>query len=140
MYEKCIFIALNKMSNQVRIQDCIDNHEKYVSILVGLPDKELAIKLDLIHIQSEIAERTKNTSSLEILEIWRKQIIEARIYKAENNIPDSPNEIELTIADIETVVARSEERIEIMEEFAKPAKTIRIKEEKKEDENQMRMF
>jgi hypothetical protein len=124
----------------IRIQDCIENHERYVSILAGLPDKELAVKLDLIHIQSEMAERRKNTASLELLEIWRSQVIEARIYKAENNIPDSPNEIEMVIADIETVVARSEERIEIIDEFIKPAKVNRAREEKKEDENQMRMF
>ncbi len=72
-------------------------------MLAALPDKELAIKLDLLHIQSEIAYKTKNTGSLELLEIWRTQIIDARIYKMENNIPDAPNEIEEAIADIETL-------------------------------------
>lgn len=59
-------------------------------ILAALPDKELIKKLDLVHIQSEIAEQTKNTGSLELLEVWRAQIIEARMLKAENNIPDAP--------------------------------------------------
>lgn len=91
------------MSITIRIKDCIDNYEKYVAMLAALPDKELAIKLDLLHIQSEIAYKTKNTGSLELLEIWRTQIIDARIYKMENNIPDAPNEIEEAIADIETL-------------------------------------
>ena len=102
------------MSIATRIKDCIDNHEKYVAIMAAMPDKELAKKLDLVHIQSQIAEQTKNTGSLELLEVWRTQIIEARILKAENNIPDAPNEIELAIRDIETVVATAEDREEIV--------------------------
>src|ERR1035437_1840931 len=108
------------MSIATRIKDCLDNHEKYVAIMATLPDKELAKKLDLVHVQMEIAEKTKNTGSLELLEVWHHQIIEARIYKAENEIPDAPNEIELAIADIETFVAKSEERQEILNEFNNP--------------------
>jgi len=108
------------MSN-TRIQLALDNWDNYVSQLASMPDKELAKKLDLIHLQSEIAERTKNVESLELLDIWQRQVVEARIIKAENNIPDAPNEIELAIADIETTVAQTEERKEIIEEtFANP--------------------
>lgn len=105
------------MSISNRIKECIDNHDEYVAILATLPDKELAKKLDLVHIQSEIAERTQNTGSLELLEIWHQQIIEARIYKAENEIPDAPNEIEIAIAEIETIVVRTEERHEVLSDF-----------------------
>ena len=80
------------MSFAQRIKDCIDNHEAYVAKLAILPDRELAKRIDLVHIQMEIAEQ-KNTASLELLEIWRAQIIEARILKAENNIEDAPNEM-----------------------------------------------
>jgi hypothetical protein len=103
------------MSNP-RIQLALDNWDNYVSQLALMTDKELEKKLDLIHLQSEIAERTKNVESLELLDIWQRQIIEARILKAENNIPDAPNEIELAIADIETTVAQTEERKVIIEE------------------------
>ncbi|MFN7792053.1 MAG: hypothetical protein ACK5NM_05835, partial [Cyclobacteriaceae bacterium] len=82
------------MSLAIRIRDCIDNHERYVAMMATLPDRELAKKLELVHIQSEIAEKTRNTASLELLEVWHNQIIEARIYKAENEIPDAPKEIE----------------------------------------------
>ena len=66
--------------------------------------------------QAKIAIERKIISSIELLEIWREQVIEARIYKAENNIPDAPNEIEEAIADVETMIVKAEERKEIIEE------------------------
>ncbi len=102
------------MSISIRIKDCIDNHDKYVEILATKSDKELAKRLNLVHIQMELADKAKNTGSLELLEIWRTQIIEARIYKAENNITDVPSEIELAIADMETFTAKTEKRQEIL--------------------------
>lgn len=125
------------MSN-TRIQLALDNWDAYVSQLSGMPDRELQNKLELIHLQSEIAERTKNSESLELLDIWRRQVIEARIHKAENNIPDAPNEIELAIRDIETTVAQSEEREEKFKETApEPAAKPKIKEE---DKDQLSLF
>jgi hypothetical protein len=130
------------MSIAIRIKDCIDNHDQYVSIMAAIPDKELAKKLDLVHIQSEIAEQTNNISSLELLEVWRHQIIEARIYKAENNIPDAANEIELAISDIETVVTKTEERAEILNEYINPAvKQARPKNQAQQDNySQLSLF
>lgn len=128
------------MSIAIRIKDCIDNHEKYVAVMATLPDKELAKKLDLVHIQSELAEKTKNTGSLELLEVWHQQIIEARIYKAENEIPDAPNEIELAIADIETFVSKTEERQEIMNEFSNPVKQSRPKIQQQDNDSQLSLF
>lgn len=126
------------MSN-TRIQLALDNWSDYVSRLASMPDKELEKKLDLIHIQSEIAIQKKNEESIELLEIWRAQVIEARILKAENNIPDAPNEIELAIAGIETTVAKAEERKEIIEEFTEPEKTQKPKIEE-DNSSQMSLF
>jgi hypothetical protein len=129
------------MSTALRIQDCISNHEKYVAIMATLPDKELAKKLNLVHIQSEIAERTKNTGSLELLEIWHQQIIAARIYKAENEIADAPNEIGLAIAAIETFVTKTEHSQKIMIDFSTADKPIRPKTQQKQDsESQHSLF
>ena len=47
------------MSIAIRIKDCIDNHERYVAMMATLPDRELAKKLELVYIQSEIAEKLK---------------------------------------------------------------------------------
>ena len=129
------------MSIAVRIKDCIDNYEKYVAIMATLPDKELAIKLDLVHIQSEIAYKTNNTGSLELLEIWRTQIIDARIYKMDNNIPDATNEIEEAIADIETFVSKTEERQEILNDFSSPVKQSHTKVQQQQDnDSQLSLF
>lgn len=102
----------------VRIKDCIDNHDKYVEILAAKSDKELGKRLDLVHMQMDLAERNKNTASMELLEIWRAQIIEARIYKAENKIPDAPSDIELAIAELEAQQEITEQRQEILNETA----------------------
>lgn len=65
-------------------------------------------------------------------------VIAARILKAENNIPDAPNEIELTIKDIETFVSRTEERNEnFSEEDSAPVRKTKIQEE---DKDQLSMF
>ena len=128
------------MSIAIRIKDCITNHEKYVAILATLPDKELAKKLDLVHIQSQIAEQTKNTGSLELLEVWHQQIIEARIYKAEHNIADAPNEIELAISDIETFTDKSEERQEIINDISIPVKQSGPKIQQQDNDSQLSLF
>jgi hypothetical protein len=104
------------MSKDPRIQLALDNWDEYVNTLTKLSDKVLAKKLDLIDIQAQIAFKNANESSSQLLEIWWKQTVEARILKTENNIPDAPNEIEIAIADIEPVVAKAEEREEILNE------------------------
>lgn len=126
------------MSN-TRIQLALDNWENYVTQMATMPDRELEKKLDLIHLQSEIAIQKKNEESIELLEIWRSQVIEARILKAENNIPDAPNEIELAIADIETTVAKAEARKEIIDEFIQPEKAHKPKIQE-DNSSQMSLF
>jgi hypothetical protein len=98
------------MHNDIRVQQALDNAESNILVLASLPDKRLAEKIDTIDLQSEIAIRKKMEESITLLEIWRSQVIAARIYKAEYDIPDAPNEIELATADIEISVAKVEER------------------------------
>jgi hypothetical protein len=106
------------MPNDIRIQQALDNWEDYVAQLTTMPDRELSKKLDVINMQAEIALKNNITSSIELLEIWWRQVVEARILKEENNIPDAPNEIEMAIADIETIVIKSAERREFIEDPA----------------------
>jgi hypothetical protein len=127
------------MSKDVRLKEAIDNAEANILFLAGLPDKELSNRLDIIHIQMEIAEQKNNTDSLELLEVWRSQLIEARIYKAENEITDTPNEIELAVADIETAVAKTEERQEIVENIQTYQKVYKQK-VKEDNSGQMNLF
>ena len=126
------------MSN-TRIQLALDNWDAYIAQLAAMPDRELEKKLELIHLQSEIAVQKRMEESIELLEIWRRQVIEARIFKAENNIPDAPNEIELAIRDIQTVMAVSEERTESFTEEPEQIRAQKPK-QKKEDKDQMSLF
>ena len=102
------------MSKEMQRNEALKNAAANVAYLTSLPDSDLVEKLELVHVQMEIAEQKKNTPALELLEIWRSQIIEARIFKRENNIPDAPDEIESAIADIETITTKAEERSEIL--------------------------
>lgn len=128
------------MSNDPRIQLALDNWDNYVVQLATLPDKELSKKLDIINIQAVIANEKNIISSSELLEIWWRQVVEARIYKAENNIPDAPNEIELAIADIETFVSKAEERQEILNEFNNTVKQARPKVKQQDNDSQLSLF
>ena len=105
------------MSKAARIQDCIDHHDEYILILASMPDSDLVEKLDTIHLQMALAEQQRDTEAIELLEAWRAQTIEARTYKAENNIPDAPDEIQEAIADIETYVAAPEAQPEPKDEY-----------------------
>lgn len=128
------------MSNDPRIRLAIENWDAYVTQLATLPDKELSKKLDIINMQAVIAQEKKITSSSELLEIWWRQVVEARIYKAENNIPDAPNEIELAIADIETYVVKSEQRQDSLNEITQPVKQSHPKVQQQNNDSQLSLF
>lgn len=115
------------MSNDPRISQALENAEANVELLATMSDKKLAEKLDTIYLQGPIAEEKKMTSSIELLEISRSQVIAARIYKAENEIPDQPSEIELVFADIEVFVSRNEEHIAAFDEIINSASHSRSK-------------
>ena len=124
------------MSKATRIQDCIHHHDEYVQVLAAMPDRRLREKLDTIHLQTLLAEQKHDTEALELLEIWRAQTIEARTYKAENNIPDQPNEIKEAIANIETYTAEPEQ----METKDEPAIPTRRKPQVTEDNSEQLKF
>lgn len=128
------------MSKEIQIKEALENSEANIAYLASLPDSELAEKLDTVHIQMQVAEQKKNTDGLHLLEIWRNQIINARIHKAENNIPDTPNEIDLVIADIEMQNAKAEERQEILKEETKPAEPSVPKVQQQADDSQLTLF
>jgi hypothetical protein len=140
-----IAINIDKLSQfnsekELRIQLALDNWDEYVSTLSQLSDKQLSEKLDLIHIQSQIAFKNKNESASQLLEIWWQQTVEARILKAENNIADSPNEIEVAIADIATTVAKAEERLGLMDKDEALKQKVYKPKIKEDHSDQIRLF
>ncbi len=126
------------MSKDVRIQQAIDNWDEYVAYLTTLPDKKLVKRLEIINMQGVLAYKQNIESSSELLEIWWRQTVEARILKDENNIADAPDEIELAVRDMETVIIKSEER---QDTFTEPAnEKMRRPKIKEEDKNQTSLF
>jgi hypothetical protein len=104
------------MSTEIQIRQALERAEEYIARLATFSDKKLEKHLDIIHKQSVIAEKEKMTSAIQLLEIWRSQVIQARILKAENNIPDVPSDMELAIADMESFEEKVEQRKEILKE------------------------
>ena len=115
------------MSKDVRIQLAIDNWDEYVAYLITLPDKKLVKRLETINMQAVLAYKQNIESSSELLEIWWRQTVEARILKEENNVPDAPDEIDLAVRDMETIVIKSEERQDTFKEPSQPNLTRKIK-------------
>ena len=129
------------MSKEIQIREAIKNAEANVELLATLPDRKLTLNLDTIHIQMELAEQKNNTAALELLEIWRSQVIAARIYKAENNIPDAINEIELANFGIERTVTKTEKQESAFKEFNLQVKQSSTKKQVKEDnDSQLTLF
>lgn len=102
------------MSKAQRIQQALEQAETNIALMAGWPHQKLKERLELVNIQSAIAEEKRDEETLKLLEVWRSQLIEARIRKYEDNIADAPNEIEQAIADIETITAKLDEREEIL--------------------------
>lgn len=130
------------MSKAERIQHDKENAEANIELMAAWPHKKLSERLELVNIQSAIAEQKRDEAALELLEIWRSQLIEARIHKYENNIPDAINEIREAIDDIETVVAQIEERNEILleETSVGKARSKQIKQTGASQETQLGLF
>lgn len=130
------------MSNDPRIRLALENWDAYVAQLATMPDKRLVEKLEVINMQAVIAQDKNLVSSSELLEIWWRQVVEARTYKAEHNIPDAPNEIELAIADIETFVSKTEDRQEILNDFRNPDKQApsEVVSQQQNNDNQLSLF
>ena len=128
------------MIKDIRVQLALNNWDEYVIQLASMPDKDLVEKLEVINMQAVIAHEKNIAASVELLEIWWRQVVEARTYKAENNIPDAPNEIELAIADIETFVAISEQRQDVLKEMTQPVKQSRPKVQQQDNDSQLTLF
>lgn len=79
---------------------------EWIKFLATKSDKDLKKRLETNDLQFFIAEKKKDELAGELLNIMERIIIQARIYKAEHKIPTVISEIELAIADIETVIIK----------------------------------
>jgi hypothetical protein len=66
-----------------QIADALLNEPQYVAQLMEMPDSALSRKLGIVRRQMTMAYQQQLTTSLELLAIWERQIIEARSLKGD---------------------------------------------------------
>ena len=120
----------------IQIKQALDKAEEWIAFLATYSDARLDKKLLINRTQQVMATEQKNEKAWEYLKIMEEIIILARIYKEENGIADTVDELEENIKDIETYVQLPEVRREIYTESTKVSKPV-IKEE---DKDQLSLF
>ncbi|MFM8912157.1 MAG: hypothetical protein ACKOE6_04425 [Flammeovirgaceae bacterium] len=129
------------MSKATQLQEALEHAEANVQHMATWSERQLAERLELVHIQSQLAEEKRDTAALELLEVWRSQLIAARLYKTEHAIADVPSEIKQAIADIEIAQAHAEERHEVLQEEPEPPRPSRKPQpQTKPSEKQLGLF
>lgn len=98
------------MSKATQLQEALDHAEANVQHMATWSERQLAERLELVHIQSQLAEEKKDTAALQLLEVWRSQLIAARLFKTEHGIADVPSEIKQAVAEIEIARMQTDER------------------------------
>ena len=102
------------------------------------PEQKLADRLQVIYLQSVICEQDKDVLTGEFLEIMRRIIIEARLYKWDNNIPDELDEMQEALAQMELAQEKYEHRKKMLAKLSKPVTANKLEstqEEPKVDKN-----
>lgn len=104
------------MTRAERNKDYEINFNKHVDELMKFPDAKLARRLDLIRAQMLYTIKNKDEETYQTLRWWELHTIEARIRKHDLPEVEYINEMEEAITNMETIIIKSEERIEIAEE------------------------
>lgn len=104
-----------------QIKHALENQEELVKLFAAEPDEKLADRLNIIHLQSVICEQNKDVQTGEFFEIMRSIIIEARLYKWDNDIPDELNEMQEALAAMELAQEKYEHRKKLLAKLSKPA-------------------
>lgn len=137
-------------ATQQKIQEAIANTNQWIVYLATKSDKDLERRLGINQLQFAEACKNKQHDVCELLELMRRLIIEARIYKDEHEIADIQNEIELAIAENKREAKHYAERYKVIE--SKPTITEDEEEDiqssfkvnkarvKEEDDSQMSLF
>ena len=102
---------------EIKIQQALQNANEWIAFLATRPDAELCRRLDTNGFQYEIACKNNDEKLCEFMEIMRRILIEARIYKDEHQIPDEISEISLAVSKMEHITVQEEERQEVLQSF-----------------------
>jgi hypothetical protein len=102
------------MIKAAQLKEAMEQAEANVQLMAKWSQRDLAERLELIHTQLQLAEQKKDIAAFELLEVWRRQLIAARIFKDENKVSDELSEIQQAIADIEVMAEQTEQRQEAL--------------------------
>jgi hypothetical protein len=69
------------VSYAIRIKEALDHADENIAWLSRFADAKLEKKLNIVQAQIAIASTNKQNEALQLLHIWERQIIEARILK-----------------------------------------------------------
>jgi hypothetical protein len=138
-------------STQYKIKEAIDNANDWINFLATKSDKDLERRLEINYLQYETAYKDKAQSVCELLEVMRRILIEARIYKDEHSIADQPTAIDVAIEENRIINKQLEARKNILaegeveneiENNTIPSRNFKIKSHRinEVDESQMRLF
>jgi len=137
-------------TTQQKIQEAIANTNEWIVYLATKTDKDLQRRLGINQLQFAEAYKNKQKDVCELLELMRRIIIEARMYKEENTIADIPTEIELAIAENKREAKQYAERHKVIEnkptiaehelEDVQSSFKVQNTKVKEEDDNQMSLF
>ncbi len=126
-------------TTQLKIQEAIENANSWIETLAKKTDNDLERRLGINELLYKEAFKNKQADVCELMEIMGRIIIEARIYKAENNIPSEPSEMELAIAEANLNYVKAEERQEVIEE-ANTSQRAHKPKIKEDNSDQMSLF
>lgn len=122
----------------IKIQEALQHANEWIAFLASRPDAELVRRLDTNGWQYEIAYKNKDEKLCEFMNIMRRILVEACIYKDEHQIPDKISEISLEVAQMEHITAQEEVRWEVLESI-QPQRISKPKSQE-DNSNQISLF
>jgi hypothetical protein len=105
---------------EAQIKHALENQDELIKMFAAEPEGKLADRLNIIHLQYVICEKENDLITGEFLEIMRRIIIEARLYKWDNNIADEFNEMQQELTEMKLAEERLEHRKKTLAELSKP--------------------
>ena len=131
------------MSYPIRIKEALDNASENIAWLARFADSKLEKKLNIIQAQIAIASANHQPEALQLLHIWERQIIEARILKYDQHPQlDELTELEKDRAEMEAFDAMFEKRNKVIAEKLPEQKPVTspIEEKPTVEVTQMKLF
>lgn len=100
---------------EIKIQETLQNANEWVDLLATRSYDELRRRLDTNRFQYEIAYKNNNVNLCEFMEVMRRILVGAPIYKDEYKILTEIYEITLEVSQMEHIVAQEDVKQEVME-------------------------